>query len=430
MVSVRSVGGIERENKVRTARREPADHWSAAQLITLLGCAVALLVGATALTITFGIFLLPISKSFGWGRDVVTSAMAGSMAGAAIALPFFGRLLDRFDPRIIAAIGTCLLAAVTALLSCISSSRPVLYLLFVLWGLTSSSQTALPYMKIISAWFPSGRGLAIGLMLLGAAIGAALMPWLTEQAIARFGWRFAFIGLGCVIVMLAVPAQLLLIRWPPPLHEQKPQARNADTEIGPDDSAFRVAARSSPFWALAVSLFLIANVLNGIQINLFALLKDRAFSDQAAALAVSVAGLAMICGRLLAGFLMDHFRKGFVAALFFALPEITIALLWHPASQWEALAASAVVGVCSGAEIAVAAVIIAALFDLRYFGRIYAWVYLAFIAGTGSGPWMMAYIYERTRSYSAGLLILASFSLIATILALSINRSRQLAAHT
>ncbi len=375
-----------------------------------------MIVGMTALTFSFGVFLLPISRTFGWGREVVSSALAVTMFVQAVSLLFVGQMVDRYSPKATVIIGTVLFGSMIAALSLITSSKAMLYVLFGSLGAVASTQTQVPYAKIVSAWFQRGRGTAIGMMLLGSAIGTTLMPPFAQAVIAAWGWRVAFLAIAAATLLVALPAQLLLLRWPPPRTDaSKGQAQVSALDTG---ASLPSALRTPAFWGLAVALFLVANVLTGLMVHLFALLKDRSFSDASSVTAVSIAGMSMIAGRLIAGLTADRFRSDLVAAAFFGLPEVAIALLWHPTGVVGASVAAAVVGVCSGGETAIAAVLILKLFGQRAFGKIYAFVLFGFSIGAGTGPWLLAGAFDRFGTYSPGLGIFAVFSLTACMLAL------------
>jgi hypothetical protein len=57
------------------------------------------------------------------------------------------------------------------------------------------------------------------------------------------------------------------------------------------------AVRTSRFWILAVSFFLVAGTANGVVAHLVPLLTDRGLSPDKATRSLGMAGLALIAGR-------------------------------------------------------------------------------------------------------------------------------------
>ncbi|WP_322060123.1 MFS transporter [Paraburkholderia sp. J63] len=400
--------------------------WTRSQYSTLAGCALALIAGVTTVTtMTFGMFLLPVSETFGWARNVMTSGYGVFMIFMALGTPVVGRLIDRYDPRIVLGFGSALFAASTASLSFLTPSHTLLLVLYAVWGLFGAVQGPLGYAKIISAWFGLGRGLAMGLMLVGSASGTVIIPVLTQTLIHDFGWRVAYVGLGAVVLFISVPAIFLLVKRPPVPEATEPTVGTStgmDAERQDHGVSATEAIRSFRFWFITASMFLIAAVIVGLQLHLFPILIDRKLSASVATTATTMSGLFMVAGRLLGGVAMDRFVKEKVAAFFFALPLGTCALLSTSSGAIGGIAAAAILGLCNGAEVAVASVLVAELFGLRAYGQIFSWIFVGFIAGAGVGPSLMAQSFVRSGSYENGLLLLSVFSVTASILTYSLGR--------
>jgi MFS family permease len=375
---------------------------------------------------TFGIFLLPVSETFGWTRDVLPGAYAVFTIFAALATPVVGRLIDRYDPRLVLGLGSCLFGLATASLALLTPSRPMLFALYAVWGLASAVQMPVGYTKIISAWFGLGRGTAMGLMLVGSAIGTVIIPVLSQIMIQTLSWRAAYVGLGAIVLIVSVPSIFGLIRRPPTVDDisRGDGSAAAAPVVRVRAKAAMDAIRSGKFWLILTAMFLVANVILGLSLHLFPILKDRGLSVPAATTAVTISGVAMMAGRLLGGFAMDHFPKEKVAAFFFVLPLGAIVALSTSSGLVGAVVAATIIGLCSGAEVAVASVLVADRFGLRAYGQIFSWIFLGFIFGSGSGPWLMAKSFVLFGSYQAGLLLLGAFAVTASVLIYTLGHER------
>jgi MFS family permease len=231
--------------------------------------------------------------------------------------------------------------------------------------------------------------------------------------------------MGLVVVLIAVPAQLLLIKWPPP--KQPRELVNEDSDVGrassveDNEQSLAEALKTFSFWGVMAAMFLMGNVVMGVQVHMYALLKDREFPDSAAILAVTVAGASIIAGRLVSGISLDRFRTDFVAFAFFVSPVLSLGLFSQPTGVVGAVIAGAAIGIAAGGETATAAVLSLKLFGHRAFGQIYACVLFAFSIGCGTGPWLMGRAFAQTKSYALSLGILAVFSLVAGVIALALG---------
>src|SRR6267142_3280043 len=100
----------------------------------------------------------------------------------------------------------------------------------------------------------------------GIGLGAALVPQYTQFHIGSFGWRFAYLGLGLLTLIVAFPAVFLFIREPAKakaaaggVRAQSPASldRLPDLEV-------REALGGRRFWLIACALLLVSTVTQGL----------------------------------------------------------------------------------------------------------------------------------------------------------------------
>jgi MFS family permease len=152
---------------------------------------------------------------------------------------------------------------------------------------------------------------------------------------------------------------------------------------------FAVMPCTSPtenFWLLSVAFFLGVLAINGTIVHIVALLTDRGVPLQVATGALSVAGTAIIVGRIICGWCLDRFWGPYVAVCFFVLPMLGIALLGSGWGFPVPLVGAALCGAGIGAEIDLMAFFISRYFGLKAYGRIYGLMFMLFNIGTGMGP--------------------------------------------
>ena len=91
--------------------------------------------------------------------------------------------------------------------------------------------------------------------------------------------------------------------------------------------------------------------INGTIVHIVALLTDRGIPLQVATGALSIAGIAIIVGRMICGWCLDRYWGPYVAVCFFALPMAGIALLGSGWAYPVPLLGAALCGAGIGAEI-------------------------------------------------------------------------------
>src|SRR5712664_979666 len=163
---------------------------------------------------TLGLFIKPLNQEFGWDRASISAAGGVAAIFSAITIPFVGSLIDRWGVRTVLLPIVVLCASSVALIALTPNSVVVFMLLFAITGVLGSGQGPLGYAKCVSAWFDDRRGLALGITMSGIGLGAALIPQYTQFLIGSFGWRVAYLGLGLLTLIVALPAVLIFIREP------------------------------------------------------------------------------------------------------------------------------------------------------------------------------------------------------------------------
>lgn len=363
----------------------------------VVGSVFGLLVGnGPIMQFTFGVFLLPITKEFGWSRSTTSSALVVGLAMTAIFVPVAGRLVDRYGIRAVT------LPAITAFALCLAALAvfaitPTMFVgIYAVMGVAAAGQTPLPYAKAISAWFDDKRGLALGIAMAGVGLGAALVPQFAQFLVTSAGWKAAYLGLAALVLFIGFPAVALAV------HEPVGTSRLPGRAVGLGYSGAQ-ALRSAQFWKLAIAFFAVALAANGAIAHIVPLLVDRGISPRTAAGALGFAGAALIGGRLLAGYLLDRIHAPYVAGAFVLMPLTGIAMLLADLPPESARVATIFIGMGLGAEVDLIAFLLSRYLGTRAFGELYGYLFAVFMLGSGAGPYLMGLAFDTTGSYRLAL---------------------------
>ena len=372
---------------------------------------LGLLVGnGPVMQFTIGTLLPPITREFGWSRGMVSSAMVVGLWMTGIATPLVGRLVDRFGIRAVALPAILVFSLAAASVALVPASPAAFTVLYALMGLGATGQTPLVYAKAISARFDHQRGLALGIAMTGVGLGAALVPQFAHALIGVAGWRGAYAGLGALIFVLAFPAVALFVGRP--AGEREVVALGVRNVGLPGLTGFE-ALRTVRFWSLAFSFFIVAGTTGGVIAHLVPLLTDRGISPQIATGMLGVAGIALIAGRLFAGFLVDRIHAPYVAVVFFLAPLVGIAVLLSTPRPEGAAVGTVLVGMGIGAEVDLIAFLLSRYLGMRSFGEIYGYLFSIFLLAAGLGPFAMGVSYDGTGSYKLMLVCFAVALMLA-----------------
>ena len=373
---------------------------------------------APVVTFTLGVFLKPLSQEFNWNRAEISFAYTLCTLAGSAALPIIGRVVDRYGVRTVVAPSLLLFGACLTSFYFLSAHLWHLYAIYLAIGLVSSGSTPLPYARVISQWFDKKRGLALGLAMAGVGLGSFVMPSLAHALVTAGGWRTAYVCLGFLVIVIAVPTVGLLLKETPELLGLRPDGE-AILPAGATEPqgqrmglSCRDAWRTGAFWLLAVAFFLVSVATSGAIVHLIPLLTDRGVSAQSAAFASSLSGGTVLVGRVWAGHLLDRFFAPYVTIGFFLALTLGLLLLWSGASGSVAFVAAMFVGLGLGAEVDIIGYLVGRYFGLLAFGEIYGYLFAAFYLGAGVGPFLMGRGFDTTGSYS---FVLGTFVVITLV---------------
>lgn len=350
---------------------------------------------------TFGVFLVPLTKEFGWSRAEISGGLLFWSWVQAILIPIAGWLMDRYGVRRITIGGLVLLAATMVALSFQSGSVVMFYALFAVIGVCSSLGGFVGNAKLISGWFSRRRGLVLALVAMGAGLAGSLIPQWTGLSVSGLGWREAYLVVAAYILVFVVPVFFFLYESPSVL-----AARTRGQSLSTSDAtgmSVREASRYPAFW-LCLAALVLNTALLGLNLHMVPLLTGRGLSLQTAAtvLSAQVGGSTIIY--LVAGYLLDKISTPKLA-LFFSLCAVAgLLLIHHGTGITQMLIAGTLIGAGTTGESSVVPYFLTRYFGLKAFASIYGLMWGIAAVANGIQPVILGYVFDSTGSYGWGLL--------------------------
>ena len=386
------------------------------------------------MTSAFGVFLPSLESEFGWSRGQISLGLTLTILAAALVMPFAGRLLDSVGARVFLLWSLPIFGLSVISLYFVPGVLGLFYVWFVVIGILAAGAAPGGFARAVSAWFDKKRGLALGLCMAGVGLGAAVMPLIARSAISAFGWRGAYVVIGCVILAI-VPVVAWLLHNDPEsaggFVDNDPESTSTQDQDRSAGLSTRAAFGQSSFWILMSAFFIAALTINGCTVHMVSLLMDRGISFEAAAGVASTIGLALIFGRVFAGYLLDLFFAPYVAIAFLCGPILGMILLSQSSSGGPIAVLSAVLlGLGIGAEVDLITYMVSRYFGLKAFGEIYGYLFGIFIVGTGVGPLIMGYSFDNLGDYSRVFIAFALLLSVSCFLLLRLGDYPDLEAET
>src|ERR1700691_6213450 len=161
---------------------------------------------------TFSVFVKPLAAEFGWSREAISSGFAIAAVTLGVVSPALGQWIDRFGPRRIILICMTVYGCAVASLSLLRSGVWQFYVTCFVIGIVGNGAAHLAYSRSISTWFQRRLGTALAFVMVGAGLGAMILPVVAQAIISHFGWRAAYLSLGALALLLGLPLSWRYIR--------------------------------------------------------------------------------------------------------------------------------------------------------------------------------------------------------------------------
>jgi MFS family permease len=372
------------------------------------------------LVFSYAVLLRPATLSLGVDRSIFSSAaLLATMVGL-IGGPTVGWLIDRYGARRIMVPGVLLFAVGISANSLLTSATAVIYGLFVFGNLFSAGASPVAFSIVIARWFDHIRGLALGIALAGIGVGTAGVPQFTAYLVAHYGWRSAYLGIAAAIVVFAWLPVVVFIHEPPAFDRVRAEKRAVADHL-PGMTA-RAAFKHWRWWSMTIAFFLGGVAINGTLSQVVALLGDRGIPIQVAASTLAFTGIALIAGRVAAGWCLDRFNGPVIAAICFAIPIAGILLLASGSGGLEvARVSTTLCGFGIGAEVDLMAFFLSRYCGLKAYGKIYGVSFACFNIGNTVGGLIGSLSFDHLHTYTPAFLLFAGALLVACVLFLTLG---------
>jgi MFS transporter, OFA family, oxalate/formate antiporter len=378
-------------------------------------------------TLGVSVFLDPILDDLGAERATVSLLYTiGTLAGA-LALPFVGRGLDRYGPRVMVSVVSAALALACVWMASVGGLVSLAIGFVLIRGLGQGA-LGLVSMHAIVIWFVRRRGLAIGLAGVGMASATAFFPLLIEAMVSAWGWRWAYAALGGLVALTILPLGAVFFRRDPERYGLTPDARRPlpPAPAGREEAAFSAyqARRTVAFWYLAVSVATISALSTGLVFHHFDLMAARGMDRLAAAGVFVPLAFVSAATNLGAGMLLDRVAPRFVVSAMLA--GMTLSLIGATQVAGGSLwLYGALLGITQGTMGAVSGTAYASYFGRRAIGGIKGTAQTLSVGGAAIGPLLFAWGQAATGSYVGVVLAAAAWPAALAIGALFLRRPRR-----
>jgi predicted MFS family arabinose efflux permease len=353
-----------------------------------------LIVGiAMGLRQVMGLYLPPMTKELGIGREPFSNAMAIANLIWGIGAVFAGMIADRQGAGRVVVGGT--LATMAGLYLMYSAQSGFdLMISGVLLGIGVSGTGITSLVGAVGrAAPPDKRTAAIASLGMASGIGGFVAFPYTHLLMDFAGWKVS------LLVLLATTAVVMPLAWP---LVGKPNAGAGMIDTQSLGGAIKEAFTHPSYLLLVAGFFVCGFHVAFYGVHLPAFVADKGLDGGVAVAALTMVGLANLAGTYLAGQSGRWIekRRG-LSLIYFGRCFVFLGLLFLPITPVTIIALSTILGFLWLSTVPLTSSLVATFFGTRWMSMLFGVVFLSHQVGSFTGLWMAGYLYDQTKSYDA-----------------------------
>ncbi len=382
---------------------------------------------------SLGVFVVPFEEEFGWSRGEVSLGIATATVVSGVMGPLVGLAVERLGARPVLAAGATGMGICFALLGA-TWSLVYLYAMFAMMAVWRAGIMIVPVSQVVANWFQRRRGLAMGITTTGIGFGGLVMAPLCKVLISVVGWRSTFSIMGLVIIAVALPLILLVIRQHPADRGLLPDGASlASASDTSDPDLGRQPAPMARTWSVGEAIRTRAFILTTAAIGLgFASLgavllhtspfmEDRGVAPELAGLVLGLVAGMGIFGKVGSGYLSDRVAPNRVLVGVFLMEAVGLAILISTDSVIGIVAFVLIFGYAMGAVVALQPLVVAHYFGLTSVATILGAMTAFSGIFSAVGPVFAGFMHDLLDSYTVAYLVFISIDCVAALLVLFVG---------
>lgn len=327
---------------------------------------------------------------------------------------FLSGLMDRIDIRWFFAVGGLAGAVALTGLRWVDSVIE-LYVFFTILGIGFGVGGLLPSTTLVARWFSVRRSVAMSIASTGLSTGGIAITPLASRVFDARGLAGSGPWLGLAWFCGIVPLSLLLLRSRPSDKGLEPDGAPRPATPAPITGALFTEAKSTRFYqflCVVFGLIFLAQV-GGIA-QMFRMVSER-IDSAAGAAAVSTLALASVVGRLLGGVVVTKVRTLSLIGMLILVQSIGLGLFAFATTRSMVTISAVIFGISVGNLLMLQPLLIAEVFGVREYSKIYSFNMLFGTIGVAGGPFLLG-ILRDLFSYQTAFLTAAGINVLAFVL--------------
>ena len=339
-----------------------------------------------------------------------------------------GQLIDRLGSRIVLTLVTLALGLVVCAMSQTSSFAALALWITLTRGLGQSALSVVS-IAMVGHWFVRKIAAAMAAYSVLLSIGFMIAFPLVGTLVQQWGWRAAWLAVGCGLLGILAPMAAAVVRHGPEACGLIPDggalptsphihAENASAVGATTGYVWTEALLMPAFWVFAAGTALYGLVASGIGLFNESILAERGFSAQTYYQTLVVTALTALVGNFLGGWLATRVQLERLMAISLFVLTAGLVALPHVSTQMHVMIWASAMGLGGGLVMVLFFSVWPTAFGRRHLGRIQGAAQALTVLASALGPLLLAWCVEWTGSYAMMFRMLAGVIAVVACAAL------------
>jgi MFS family permease len=339
-----------------------------------------------------------------------------------------GQLIDRLGSRMVLTCVTVAFSLVVCAMSQTSSFAGLALWITLTRGLGQSALSVVS-IAMVGHWFVRKIDAAMAVYSIVMSIGFMIAFPLVGTLVQHWGWRAAWLTVGCALLGVLAPISAGVVRRGPEACGLVPdggalrqsvhiRGKNAATPGATTGYLWTEALLTPAFWIFASGTALYGLVASGIGLFNESILAQRGFSAQTYYHTLVVTALTALAGNFLGGWLATRVQPGRLMAISLFILTGGLVALPHVSTQIHVMIWAVAMGLGGGLVMVLFFSVWPRLFGRRHLGRIQGAAQALTVLASALGPLLLAWCVEWTGSYALMFRALAAVIVLVACAAL------------
>lgn len=316
---------------------------------------------------------------------------SGATLASGIVMLWVGRLVDLVALKPLTVV-VCLGLALACLSMAAVPAAVLLYGVFFLLRLSGQGMMSHTALSSAARHFGPDRGKAVGVVALGAPLGAGLAPALTVLVAGLIGWRLSWAAAAGLLAVVVLPALLWLLT-------RSDLPRIGTVPAAPGDATRQWSRaevlRDRRFYLIVPAVLAHSYIITGLFFHQAHIAATKGWSLTWLATCYLGYAAATVVAALTVGPLVDRFSARRLLPYFMAPLALTLVVLLLAGHPLMALLYLVLAGVATGTSQTVINALWAEVYGVRHLGAIRALAFSVNIVASALSPFSLGWLIDR-----------------------------------